>query len=179
MKISGWLVERHACSHCLNDALGPVVALKPIVDYRRSVPLTKPLFARRVSTSGAFTESTFQQPAQANPDNRKGRHPRVVIHRSCRTSSAVRSKSATAGDDDDHRQGEDAQVAAQAQVLDVVTLDREPFLERQLAAPVDLHRPRQPRLHRQPEPVLVLVALDQLDLLRARARPGSCFRRGC
>src|SRR3954471_2745955 len=67
------------------------------------------------------------------------------------------------------RQRQDPQVAAERQVLDVLALDGEPFLERQPAAAEHLHRPREPRLHHQPEAVLRLVAPDELDLLRPRS----------
>src|SRR5207237_10656260 len=65
---------------------------------------------------------------------------------------------ALAGRDRGEGQREDAEVAAEREVLDVVALDGEALLEVELAASEDLHRPRDPRLHREPEAMLGRVA---------------------
>src|SRR6266516_5877109 len=63
---------------------------------------------------------------------------------------------------------EDPQVAKDREVLDVLALHGKSLFERQVATPVHLHRPGQPRLYRKPEPVLGAVLLDELELLRSR-----------
>src|SRR5436190_20838436 len=67
------------------------------------------------------------------------------------------------------RQRQDPQIAAEREVLDVLALDGEPFLELQPAAAEYLHRPGEPRLHHQPEAMFRLVATDELDLPRPRS----------
>src|SRR5207245_11805865 len=68
------------------------------------------------------------------------------------------------------RQGEDAEVATDREVLDVVALDGEALLEGQLAAPVDLHRAGQTGLDVEPATLLVRIELHELHLFRPPAR---------
>src|SRR3954447_8183199 len=75
---------------------------------------------------------------------------------------------AAAAQDHGNRLEEDAKVASQRYVLHVVELDRQTLGEVQIAPSVDLHWPGHARLDVEPEGVLRAVALDQLDLLRAR-----------
>src|SRR5215212_5581209 len=67
------------------------------------------------------------------------------------------------------RPQQDLQVLADAVVLDVLALDREPLLEVQLAAAVNLHRAGQAGTHLEPEALRLAVALDQPQLFGARA----------
>src|ERR671910_2166734 len=90
--------------------------------------------------------------------NRRQRRPRP--------SPSIRPALPQHGHD---REGEDTQVSADRDVLDVLALDRETLVETKRAAPVDLHRSRQSRLDEQAEALLRRVLLDYLDLLRARA----------
>src|SRR5205085_5763763 len=78
------------------------------------------------------------------------------------------SEGALAADERREREGDDHQVAADREVLDVLALHGEPLLERQVPAAGDLHRPRQARLDREPEPLRVRVALDEIGLLGSR-----------
>src|SRR5579862_9938445 len=70
------------------------------------------------------------------------------------------------------RHEHDLQVAREREVLDVLTLDSESFLERQLPSPEDLHRAGDPGLDLEPEEVLREVALDEVELLRPRPDDG-------
>src|SRR5881392_3298952 len=56
---------------------------------------------------------------------------------------------------DRHR--EDPQIAPQAEVLDVVALDRDPLLQRKVTSSEDLHRPGDARLDAEPDAVLGTV----------------------
>src|SRR5207249_12262986 len=62
-------------------------------------------------------------------------------------------------------QRQNSQVVDDRHVLAVEPLDGEPLRERELAPPVDLHRPGDAGLHRKALAMLRLVLLHQLELL--------------
>src|SRR4051794_25761383 len=86
--------------------------------------------------------------------------------RRSRPPGSVRSAPSQNGHD---RQGEDAQVTADRDVLDVVALDRKTLVEPEGATPVNLHRPGQSRFNGEAEALLRCVSLDDLDLFRTRS----------
>src|SRR5919106_7053875 len=73
-----------------------------------------------------------------------------------------------AAEEGEGRAQQDLQVDERRAVLDVPDVELDPLRPRQRGAAVDLRPARDPGLHREPEPLALVVALDLVAERRAR-----------
>src|SRR5262245_6302122 len=150
---------------------------KPWLLARRITSTSGKRRARRsaVSSVEPLSTTTTSELAPSDGSSRSSRRApfqlgTITVALTPRATPDPRASIGPASPQDGHdRQGEDVQVATDRDVLDVVALDGEPLVEPKGAAPVDLHRPRHPRLDRHRETLLGRVLLADPYLLGARA----------